>query len=252
MSKSLPLLLWSLLLTVGLMGEEMPANWTKAAEAYQDKQYTLAFDLYQELIQEGFVSPALYYNMGNVCYRQHKLGLAILYYEKALKLAPRDREIQANLALAKSQQLDQIDPLPDFFLDRWQGALQSLFSSNAWSVIGAITLWVGVGGLILWILGRERKQRKWGFIVGVSLVILSILPFYLASSRAQFERNSGTAVLLEAEYGLRSAPEESSKVLVPLHEGVKLVILDRIGDWFKVKLEDGEQGWLPEKALGMI
>lgn len=253
MNRSIPLLLFSLLLTIGLFGKaESPSNWTQAAEAYKNKQYTVAFDLYQELMDTGYVSSALYYNMGNVCYRQHKLGLSILYYEKALKLAPRDQEIKANLELAKSDQLDQIDPLPPFFLDRWRHGLQSLLSSNTWSILGGLMVWIGVGGLILWILGKERKQRKWGFIVGAVLLGLSLLPFYLASSRAQFERNSGMAILLEVEYGLRSAPEEGSTVLVPLHEGVKLVIIDQIGDWLKVKLEDGEQGWLPEKSLGMI
>ncbi|MBX2872876.1 MAG: tetratricopeptide repeat protein [Saprospiraceae bacterium] len=253
MIRSLPPLLLSLWLAVGLFGKEaLPATWEQAGDAYQNKQYTVAFDLYQGLLDEGHISPALYYNLGNVCYRQHKLGLAILYYEKALKLAPRDQEIKGNLALAKSQQTDQIDPLPPFFLDRWQHGLQSLFSANTWSLIGLLFLWVGVGGLVLWILGKERGQRKWGFIAGISLLILSLLPFYLSSSRAQFEQYSGTAILLEREYGLRSAPEEGSKILVPLHEGVKLVIIDRIGDWLKVKLEDGEQGWLPEKSLGMI
>ncbi|NET31908.1 MAG: tetratricopeptide repeat protein [Cyanothece sp. SIO1E1] len=253
MIRSLPFLLLSMLLVVGLSGKEVqPASWEQAGEAYKNKQYTVAFDLYQGLIDEGHVSPALYYNMGNVCYRQSKLGLAILYYEKALKLAPRDQEIKGNLELAKSQQADQIDPLPPFFLDRWRHGLQSLFSANTWSMLGVLCLWIGVGGLILWILGKERKQRKWGFIAGISLLLLSLLPFYLSSSRAQFEQNPGTAILLEMEYGLRSAPEEGSKILVPLHEGVKLVIIDRIGDWLKVKLEDGEQGWLPEKSLGMI
>lgn len=237
----------------GLFGKEaLPATWEQAAEAYQNKQYTEAFDLYQGLIKEGQVSPALYYNMGNVCYRQNKLGLAILYYEKALKLAPRDQEIKGNLELAKNQQADQIDPLPPFFLDRWRHGLQSLFSANTWSILGMLCLWIGVGGLVLWILGKERKQRKWGFIAGISLLIISLIPFYLSNSRAQFELNSGTAILLEKEYGLRSAPEEGSKILVPLHEGVKLVIIDQIGDWLKVKLEDGEQGWLPEKSLAMI
>lgn len=253
MIRSLPFLLLSLFLVVGLSGKEaLPATWEEAGEAYKNKQYSTAFDLYQGLIDEGRVSSALYYNMGNVCYRQDQLGLAILYYEKALKLAPRDAEVKGNLELAKSQQADQIDPLPPFFLDRWRHGLQSLFSANVWSMLGVLCLWIGVGGLILWILGKERRQKKWGFIAGISLLILSLLPFYLSSSRAQFEQNSGTAILLDKEYGLRSAPEEGSKVLVPLHEGVKLVIIDQIGEWLKVKLEDGEQGWLPEKSLGMI
>lgn len=253
MIRSLPLLLLGLLLSVGLFGKEaLPASWEQAGEAYKNKQYTVAFDFYQGLMDEGYSSAALFYNLGNVCYRQHKLGLAILYYEKALKLAPRDQEIKGNLELAKSQQADQIDPLPPFFLDRWRHGIQSLLSANTWSILGIVCLWIGVGGLIVWILGKERRQRKWGFIAGISLGILSLLPFYLSSSRAQFEQNSGTAILLDKEYGLRSAPEEGSKILVPLHEGVKLVIIDQIGDWLKVKLEDGEQGWLPEKSLGMI
>ena len=253
MIRSLPFLLLSLFLVVGLSGKEaLPATWEQAGEAYKNKQYSTAFDLYQGLIDEGRVSSALYYNMGNVCYRQDQLGLAILYYEKALKLAPRDAEVKGNLELAKSQQADQIDPLPPFFLDRWRHGLQSLFSANVWSMLGVLCLWIGVGGLILWILGKERRQKKWGFIAGISFLIVSLLPFYLSSSRAQFEQNSGTAILLDKEYGLRSAPEEGSKVLVPLHEGVKLVIIDQIGEWLKVKLEDGEQGWLPEKSLGMI
>lgn len=227
-------------------------NWAMANEAYKENKYTEALRLYEGLLEEGYGFPALFYNIANIYYRQHKLGLAILYYEKALKLAPRDKAIQNNLQLAKAQQIDQIEPLPPFFLQRWRQNAQSLLAANTWSGLGLVFLWLGIAGLVLWILGADRQKRKRGFIVGTTLLLISIIPFYLSASRGNYERDSGTAILLETEYGLRSAPEERSKVLVPLHEGVKLVIIDKIGDWYKVQLEDGELGWLPQQAMGMI
>lgn len=245
--------IWALFWVIGLSAKaELPTDWTKANEAYQDKQYSEALKLYEGFIEDGYASAALFYNMGNVYYRQDKIGLAILYYEKALKLAPRDAAVRSNLALAQNRQVDEIQALPAFFLDRWQQSLQSIFSSNTWSILGLLLLWSGVGGLVFWLLAGERTQRKRGFIIGATLLILSIIPFYLSAGRASFERNPGTAILLEAEYGLRTAPEEESTVILPLHEGVKVAIIDRIGEWMKVQLQDGAQGWLPEEALGMI
>lgn len=253
MKRSLLMTMLGLFWAIGLSAKaELPTNWTKASEAYQDKQYAEALRLYEGFIEDGYASAALFYNMGNAYYRQDKIGLAILYYEKALKLSPRDAAVRANLDLAQSQQVDQIQALPSFFLDRWQQSLQSIFSSNTWSILGLLLLWTGVGGLIFWLLAAERTQRKRGFIIGATLLVLSIIPFYLSAGRASFERNPGTAILLEAEYGLRTAPEEESTVILPLHEGVKVAIIDRIGEWMKVQLQDGAQGWLPEEALGMI
>lgn len=253
MRRSLLVLLMMAVLDIGWAAQDKTKeNWALANEAYKENKYTEALRLYEGLLEEGYVFPALFYNIANIYYRQHKLGLAILYYEKALKLSPRDKAIQYNLQLAKAQQLDQIEPLPPFFLHRWRQNAQSLLTANTWSGIGLVFLWLGVAGLVLWILGADRQQRKRGFIGGVILLLISIIPFYLAASRGSYEKHPGTAILLEMEYGLRSAPEEGSKVLVPLHEGVKLVIVDQIGDWYKVQLEDGELGWLPQQVMGMI
>jgi tetratricopeptide (TPR) repeat protein len=41
-------------------------------------------------------NPYIYYNLSNAYYRNGNLGKAILNIEKALRLAPRDREIKNN------------------------------------------------------------------------------------------------------------------------------------------------------------
>ncbi len=52
---------------------------------------------------------ALFYNLGNAYYKQGDHGRAILNYRRAQQLAPRDPDIEANLALARAQAVDQFE-----------------------------------------------------------------------------------------------------------------------------------------------
>ncbi|HBH21366.1 MAG TPA: hypothetical protein DDX33_05210 [Rikenellaceae bacterium] len=37
-----------------------------------------------------------------------------------------------------------------------------------------------------------------------------------------------------------------------LHEGTKVIIVDRVGDWFNIELSDGRQGWLLSSDMEII
>ena len=115
-----------------------------------------------------------------------------------------------------------------------------------------IFFWLGMGGLMLWLAGRSRQQKKTGFIFGLLLITISLLPFYLAFDRKKQESNSGLAVIMAAEVNLRSAPDESSAAVLLLHEGTSVDLTDQIGEWYKVELQNGEQGWLPKRKLEKI
>ena len=86
-----------------------------AANYYADKSYHEAMACYEELLRTG-ESPELYYNYANSCYKSGHLGLAILNYEKALKINPFYDDAKFNLALVNQQITDKIDPLETFFL----------------------------------------------------------------------------------------------------------------------------------------
>ncbi|HEX9252844.1 MAG TPA: tetratricopeptide repeat protein, partial [Ignavibacteriaceae bacterium] len=65
---------------------DVNSEMQKANELYKNNQYQLAIDEYNKLISQGYEGASLYYNLGNAHYRLGKVGYAILYYEKALKL----------------------------------------------------------------------------------------------------------------------------------------------------------------------
>ena len=104
-------------------------------ELYKNNQYQLAIDEYNKLIKQDYEGASLYYNLGNAHYRLGKVGFAILYYEKALRLSPGDEDAKHNLAIAKLNIKDKVDELPPFFIfNIWEGLLAS-FSVSGWTII---------------------------------------------------------------------------------------------------------------------
>ncbi len=221
----------------------------KGNEAYQAKVYEEAIETYEAIVAAGFESAALYYNLGNSYYQTDQLGRAVLNYERARLLAPRDPDIRHNLAVVRQEIPDQLEQVPEFFLSRWWRNWRETLSPGAWGVLGLLLLWAGIGGLALWLLAPRRKYRKWGFLAGVILLLLSALPFGLGAGRQAYRSDTDIAVILSKEVVLRSAPDQQSQSIITLHEGLTVDLLDTIGDWYKVRLPDGEQGWLPMKAV---
>ncbi len=226
--------------------------FTQANQAYEANDFTKALDTYEKILAEGYESAALYYNLGNCYYKKSDLGRSILNYERALRIDASDEDILQNLALAREQRQDDIGVLPPFFLARWWAGLRGLCSATTWSILALLLLWMSIGGLALWLKGETRSKRKQGFLLAFVAGALSILVFTLAYQQAQLEANSGMAIIIETEIALRNAPDQASEAQLELHAGTKVELLDQIGNWYKVRLMNGEQGWLPAPAVTQI
>lgn len=246
------LIISSFLLPLVLVAQEESQLINAANDAYQNQAYEEAIQQYQTLIDQGYQSSTLFYNLGNAYFKSGQMGKAVLYYEKAKVLAPFDADIRHNLKVVDAQLEDNIEPLAPFFLIRWWNFWVNAFSPTTWSIIGIVCLWLGVAGLAIWLLGKERRRKKLGFFIGVGLLIGSLFPFALAYSGNQRMQNNGLAVIMEQEIGLKTAPDDQSQDLFRLHEGTKVQILDQIGTWYKVKLADGEIGWLLASQLERV
>lgn len=241
------------LLSAAITSPAQPAQvMEQAGQAYNDEDYDRAIELYEQLLSEGYTSAALHYNLGNAYYRQHQLAPAILHYERARLSAPGDEDIQHNLAVARAKQVDQREPLPDFFLSAGWKNMRARLTTTGWTLLGLIVLWWSAAGFILWLWGSTRLWRKRGFLAAILLLIFSILPFALAISRAQYDQYSGEAILMTPDSGLHAAPDADSQVIATVHEGLKLEIMDQIGEWYKVRLPDGEIGWMPVQVMEVI
>ena len=74
----------------------------------------------------------------------------------------------------------------------------------------------------------------------------------MARSQASFEQHSRLAIVLENTIEVKNGPDAQSTAVIEIHEGLKVELLDQIGEWYKVKLSNGDQGWLPMNSLEEI
>src|SRR5207249_8839840 len=104
---------------------------------YEQGKHSEAAANYEKLIQTGWVSAALYFNLGNALFKSGQIGRAIAAYRQAEQLAPRDPDVRANLQFARNQAQG-----PTLSPSRWQHGLGKL-TLNEWTLLasGAVWLW---------------------------------------------------------------------------------------------------------------
>ena len=129
--------------------------------------------------------------------------------------------------------------------------MSSFLSANTWSWLVIVLFWIGMGLIVArlfeWKLGAFRQH----YAVGGLLIGLSVFFLLLAATKAKMETHSNWAIVLKNNMELMSAPESTVDVM-ELPEGTKLEIIDKIGDWEKVKAPNGEIGWISEQDAEKI
>ena len=221
-------------------------------KAYQAGDFQNALSFYDKVLQSQRHSAALYYNIGNCYFKIDEFGKAVLFYERAAQLKPNDRDIQHNLAVVNTRLVDRIEPIPPFFLESWWYHTRQLASAQVWAVLGLLFLWTGVAGTLIWMIGKTRQWKKWGFVGGLVAYFFTVVCLSLSNSQYLFERDSRIGILLAEKTILYLAPEENSPEVRVIHEGVKFKIEGEVENWKKVRLYDGEAGWLPNHTLEQI
>jgi tetratricopeptide (TPR) repeat protein len=221
-------------------------------EHYQKSEYDSALYYYQQILEKGKVSPALYYNLGNTYYKKGLLGEAILYYEKAVRLAPDDGEIKQNLEIARARTVDKIDPLPRMFYKRWITGLKNLFSPDTWTIITIVLLWLFFGSLTVYLLSRKTPIRKSFFALAAALLLIFFISAVITYDRYENLTGGNSAIIFEQSVYIKSSPEEKSTNLFMLHEGTKVEVLDELSNWRKIRIANGSIGWIKENAIRVI
>lgn len=229
------------------------AFFTEGNRLYQEDDYTGAIRAYERILEEGYESGALYYNLGSAYFKQGRLGQAILHYERALRLLPGDGDVRANLELARSLTTDDITPLPTFLplaVARWWVDLLPLSSLRVTVAAGYV---LAIAGLTAVVLRRRTPFARWaGRAAGAGGMLCLVFGINLFLRETGIGRPDEAVVLAEA-VSVQSAPSDDPDLqLFTIHEGTK-VRLDQAGElWAEVVLADGRVGWVPVEALGRI
>lgn len=224
----------------------------EANSAYNQGLYDSAIILYNEVVLAKMESPYLYYNLGNAYFKNNNLPKAILYFEKAKKLAPTDEEIEYNLNIANSMIVDKIERVPEMFYKHWWNYFYNLFNADIWTVL-SLSIWtIFIVLLGFFILGKSRRSKKLSFYLASLFLFGSIISFGLASQKYYYTKENKEAIIFTPTITVKSSPTKNSVDLFVIHEGTKVKIIDKVDNWNKIKILDGSVGWLPSESLEAI
>jgi len=246
-----------LFLTItSILTPEIPADKdavNAANRLYQAGNYDDTTRIYEQLLAQGIEDSTVYYNLGNAYYRKGDLGRAILNYQRAAQLSPRDPEIQANLALARSMAdmpatLEAPGPL---------GALANL--SSRWitlneSALLALLFWFVAGFLFLaWRMTASTGRRpilKYGAIIALVLLAFTTLSL---GARIYAESNQPEGVVIAPVVAVSSEPGEEYSTEFNLHSGTEVNLGETKGQWVQLALPGSTiEGWIPLDAVEAV
>ncbi|MEL6822500.1 MAG: tetratricopeptide repeat protein [Calditrichota bacterium] len=220
--------------------------------AYRANDFAKALEWYNKILDTGYTGSALYYNIGNCYFKLEQVGPSILFYEKALRLAPGDEEIRFNLDLANSKVIDRIQQPPKLFIYRWWDSLVDAFSLGQLTWITAILFFLLIAFYAVKLLLVDQLPEsliRYGLIALLVLTLFSVLLLFSGANHYGSERD---AIVLVPRVNVLSAPGEQGNEVFVLHEGVKVWRSEQRGDWVRIELPDGKTGWIEADKIGVV
>lgn len=249
-------ILYTVLLVVSVvaMGAEPMSSehWEAGNKAYIDGDYNKAIAEYNAILDGGEYSMKLYYNLANAYFKVGSIGKAILYYNKALRIAPSQEDIRHNLAIAEAQTKDRIVAIPEFFINRWLRTLRNTMSCGTWSLLSLLFFGVLLSFTLLFLLASRIRWRKVGFYGALfSLVMFVAVTLFAISSRNDILQHE-EAIVMGSAVSIKSSPDRSATDLFVLHEGTKVRIIAEVDEWREIVIADGKKGWVEVKNIEQI
>jgi tetratricopeptide (TPR) repeat protein len=224
-----------------------------ANQLYGQGKYQEAAQIYEQLLSQGVVNSSVYYNLGNAYLKQGDHGRAILNYQRAARLSPRDPDIKANLAIARA--LSTSD-----FTSEAVNPLQSLsMFSSSWMTLNEM----GMAVLIFWFIlgfsvfayhqlqsGKLRSFLRYGIILAAFFFLTTGLSL---GSRLYVEQTTPEAVIVDEVVTLNSDPGEEFATEFQLFSGSEVQILGTEGSWAHLSgYNDAIEGWIPLSSIETV
>lgn len=224
----------------------------KANEHYTKDEIKKAIDVYNQILMTNMESPEVYFNLGNAYYKNKQYTLSILNYERAKLLDPDDEDIAFNLQVANQHVVDSIQELPGIFIVRWWNSLVNSQSTDTWAVMSIFSFIIFLSLLGLYFFARTTEVKRISFWAGCFLILFSVFSWSFAARQKSRLVNHPEAIVMQPTVTVKSSPSEKGTNLFVIHEGLKVKITDKLGDWVEIKLADGNKGWLLTESIERI
>lgn len=224
--------------------DNMQALFEKGNQQYARGQYKAAIADYQQIVNAGYQSAPLYFNLGNANYKYGDIPSAILYYEKAHKLSPGDDDINFNIQFANLRTTDKIDTAPEFFLAKWWKDFILMFSGTTLAVCSILLMLLASAVLVIYMFTYSVVVKKASFYSSIILFVIALFSIFVGNRQMSYFDNHHQAIVFSGSVTVKSSPASAAKSLFVIHEGTRVDVLETNGNWTKIRLPNGNEGWI--------
>jgi len=230
----------------------------RANNLYREEEYDAAIRDYEKLINAGLRSANIFYNLGNAHLRAGNKGRAILYYERAFRMRPRDAGIRSNLDFARTL----VEGSAGQDSERWYEQvflfLRGFLSTDEMAFLASVLYFTIMVFLTLSIVFRAQRKLFYYSAAVFCVLFIVVLPSLVGGIyESEFQKK---AVIMVKETDVRFEPNDDATVHFRLHEGATIQILRKSAqifsesqeDWYQVRRHDGKMGWLKAGIFAII
>lgn len=219
---------------------------------YNEGKYAEAIDKYMSVLETDVHSAELYYNLGNAHYRLNNVAPSIYYFEKALLLNPKDKDIKNNLAFANNMTIDAIDNIPEVGFSKLIKNMTNTFSFDMWAKMAVLLAFVYVVLVLMYYFSYASGKKRIAFVTSVVCLLSLCIALAFAFNKFELDKKDNPAIVFAQESQVKTEPNLRSEEAFRLHEGTKVQVIDTVNNWKKVKLLDGKTGWIDSEDIKLL
>lgn len=224
-----------------LQAGEEETHFNAGNAAYSVGEYDKAIEIYKGLLEQEGNSSGLLYNLANSYAQKGEIGLAILNYERALKLSPGDPDILGNLTKVRKDQ--------GLFTEKpgIVARIVQFFSIDTWTGIALCCL-VFIT-ILLFIRLKVRPSPRSLYVSGICAVFL--LSVSVLATVYSYQRYN-PLVVIARDVKLQVSPFTGADSAGAIKEGRLLFPVKQHGDYIYVVDDSGRKGWLQNDSIEAV
>jgi tetratricopeptide (TPR) repeat protein len=200
------------------------------ATAYAGGDYVRASRHFADAARSAPRSVAAWANLGTAAMLAGDTAMAVVGWQRALRLAPLNVTIRERLATVRAPQDSgpaRVPPVPE------------------WAATGfALLVWASGWGGVAWLAWRRRPARR------LALLTTAIGGLALAfAARVERTLAGRDLAVITSPVPLRALPALGAETRATPLVGEVADVLDREGVWVRVRLDGGRDGWIPAERV---
>lgn len=233
--------------------ETVQQGYQRGLKAYYAGHHAEAVRAFERIVALPLRHEQLFYNLGCAYYRLGKLGPAIYNFERALELDPSLDDARYNLDIARAKARSRVKDVvkgagsPAW----WVRTARALTPATEWTVF--LVLWWTALGLLLALRYVAPGPLRAGLIAANAFAWLLVLcSGALLAARIYLANVARDGIILPDRIAVREGPDPQARASFKLHAGMRVRLRGDSGDWTRIRLPNGLEGWVRRGQLGRL